>query len=48
MTDQDNGSGILTRTFDRELVDESEIPVLSIPPEIHEENIAPASIGGLW
>lgn len=48
MTDQSNGQGILSRNFDRELVDESSVPVLSIPPEIHEENIAPSSIGGLW
>ena len=48
MTDQKNGKGFLARKFDRELVDESAIPVLSIPPEIHEENIAPSSIGGLW
>lgn len=48
MTDQNNGTGFLARNYDRELVDESSIPVLSIPPEIHEENIAPSSIGGLW
>lgn len=49
MTDQGPASSILgPRTFDHELVDESNIPVLSIPPELHEENIAPASIGGLW
>jgi nucleotide-binding universal stress UspA family protein len=36
------------RKYDQQLIDESEIPVLSIPPEIHEENIEPASINGLW
>lgn len=49
MTDQESGSSyLISRPYDRELVDDSDIPVLSIPPEIHEENIAPASIGGLW
>jgi hypothetical protein len=45
MTDQKTKS---SRSYDRELVDDSQVPVLSIPPEIHEENIEPASIGGLW
>ncbi|PBQ33740.1 hypothetical protein CNR22_18790 [Sphingobacteriaceae bacterium] len=49
MTDQDSGSSsLISRSYVRELVDDSEIPVLSIPPETHDENIEPASIGGLW
>ena len=49
MTDESFGFSILpSKSYDHELVDESTVPVLSIPPEIHEENIAPASIGGLW
>lgn len=49
MTDEYVSSSILpSKSFDRELVDESTIPVLSIPPEVHPENIEPASIGGLW
>lgn len=49
MTDQGPGASILNpRSYDHELVDESPIPVLSVPPEIHEENMAPTSIGGLW
>ena len=49
MTDQKAGSGnLLSPTYDHQLVDESGIPVLSIPPEVHDENIEPASIGGLW
>lgn len=49
MTDASSGSFILSsKSYDHELIDESSIPVLSIPPEIHEENIEPASIGGLW
>ncbi len=49
MTDQRPHASLLRpRCYDHELVDESRIPVLSVPPEIHEENIEPASIGGLW
>lgn len=49
MTDQKAGSGnLLSPSYDHQLIDESGIPVLSIPPELHEENIAPISIGGLW
>jgi hypothetical protein len=49
MTDQKtNTSPFASASYDRELVDGSRIPILSIPPEIHEENIEPASIGGLW
>lgn len=48
MTDEGSGSILPSKSYDHELIDESSIPVLSIPPEIHEENIAPASIGGLW
>lgn len=49
MTDQDSGTtSLISRSYVRELVDDSEIPVLSIPPETHDENIEPASIGGLW
>lgn len=49
MTDQNPGaSKIISGSFDQQLVDEAEIPVLSIQPEIHEENYAPVSIGGMW
>jgi nucleotide-binding universal stress UspA family protein len=49
MTDQGPGPSLFnSRSYDHELVEESSIPVLSVPPEIHEENIQPASIGGLW
>lgn len=49
MTDQGPLPFLLNaKSYDHELIDESRIPVLSIPPEIHEENIEPASIGGLW
>lgn len=49
MTDQGPSPSLLSpRSYDHELVEESTIPVLSVPPEIHEENIQPASLGGLW
>ncbi len=49
MTDQGpSGSMLGAKAYDQELVEESAIPVLSVPPELHEENIAPSGIGGLW
>ena len=49
MTDEHSGSSpFKSRYFDRELVDVSQVPVLSVPPEIHEENIEPGSLGGVW
>jgi nucleotide-binding universal stress UspA family protein len=48
MRDQHTGATkLLSRSFDHQLVDESDIPVLSIPPEVHYENIDAVSIGGL-
>jgi nucleotide-binding universal stress UspA family protein len=49
MTDQQPGTSLLnSRSYDQKLVAESKIPVMSVPPEIHEENIEQISIGGLW
>jgi nucleotide-binding universal stress UspA family protein len=49
MTDQNTGyTRLISGSYDRQLVDESEIPVMSIQPEIHEENIGPVRIGGMW
>lgn len=49
MTDQNAGSlPLLSKTYDHELIEESNIPVMSVPPEIHEENIESASVNGLW
>ncbi len=48
MTDQSTEfrRGIIS-TYINQLVNESKIPVLCIPPEIHPENIK-TSLGGLW
>jgi len=48
MTDQHTAkSSLLARSYDHQLVDESDIAVLSVPPEIHLENIESVSFGGL-
>jgi len=48
MNDQDTefGRGLIS-TYVHQLVNESKIPVLCIPPEIHDENMT-SSIGGMW
>jgi len=48
MNDQDTefGRGLIS-TYVHQLVNESKIPVLCIPPEIHGENMN-SSIGGMW
>jgi len=49
MTDQTAGlSRIILGTYAHQLINSSKIPVLSIPPEIHDENIGQDSIGGMW
>ena len=49
MSDQDAGfSRFILGSYAHQLINDSLIPVLSIPPEIHEENIGTDSIGGLW
>lgn len=48
MTDQGPSGSLYSKSYDQELVEESGVPVMSVPPELHEENIRPASIGGLW
>lgn len=48
MTDQHAGSeGLFAGTYDKQLVVESQIPILSIKPEIHEENIVQPSFAGM-
>lgn len=48
MTDEGKTSSFFkNHSFDNELVEESRIPVLSVPPQIDEDNIKP-SMGGLW
>ncbi len=49
MTDQSAGpSRIILGTYAHQLINNSKIPVLSIPPEIHGENMEQDSIGGMW
>jgi len=49
MTDQSAGpSRIILGTYAHQLINNSKIPVLSIQPEIHEENLEQDSIGGMW
>ena len=49
MSDQSAGlSRFILGSYAHQLINDSLIPVLSIPPEIHEENMAMDSIGGLW
>ena len=49
MSDQDaEFSRFVLGSYAHQLINDSLIPVLSIPPEIHEENMGADSIGGLW
>jgi nucleotide-binding universal stress UspA family protein len=49
MTDEKTGtSRLVSGSFDEQLVEQSRVPVMSIKPEIHEENYAPVVIGGMW
>lgn len=41
-------SRFILGSYAHQLINDSQIPVLSIPPEIHEENMKMDSIGGLW
>ena len=41
-------SRFILGSYAHQLINDSAIPVLSIPPEIHEENIGQGNIGGLW
>jgi nucleotide-binding universal stress UspA family protein len=42
------GSELGSKKYDQQLIDTSEIPVLSIPPEGHDSNIQLAVIGGMY
>jgi nucleotide-binding universal stress UspA family protein len=35
-------------SYAHQLINNSHIPVLSIPPEVHPENMEQDSIGGMW
>jgi nucleotide-binding universal stress UspA family protein len=49
MSDQSVGlSHFILGSYAHQLINDSLIPVLSIPPEIHDENMEQDSIGGLW
>lgn len=49
MSDQNaEFSRFILGSYAHQLINDSLIPVLSIPPEIHNENIETAGIGGLW
>ncbi|MGZ3862209.1 MAG: universal stress protein [Bacteroidia bacterium] len=49
MTDQHTEfSHAILGTYAHQLINESAIPVLCIPPELHPENIPSDSIGGMW
>ena len=34
--------------YAHQLINNSQIPVISIPPEVHPENLEEAVIGGMW
>ncbi len=49
MTDQKTElSRAILSTYVHELINNAKIPVLSIPPETHYENLGQDSIGGMW
>jgi nucleotide-binding universal stress UspA family protein len=41
-------SSIVLGTYAHQLINESKVPVLCIPPESHPENIPPDNLGGMW
>ena len=49
MADQITGmSRIVLGTYAHQLINNSKIPVISIPPELHGENVASEGPGGMW
>lgn len=49
MTDQSAGlSRLILGTYTHQLINNSKIPVLSIPPELHPENLGGHGMGGMW
>ena len=49
MTDQHaEFSSIILGTYAHQLINESKVPVLCIPPEIHPENMPSDNLGGMW
>ena len=41
-------SRFILGSYAHQLINDSLIPILAIPPEIHNENLEPDSLGGLW
>jgi len=41
-------SNLILGTYAHQLINNSRIPVLSIPPEVHPENLEDAVMGGMW
>lgn len=49
MSDQKSElSGVILGTYAHQLINNSDIPVLCIPPEMHPENFPIDSLGGMW
>ena len=49
MTDQHaEFSSIILGTYAHQLINESKVPVLCIPPESHPENMSSDNLGGMW
>lgn len=49
MSDENEGpSSFMLGTFANQLINNSPIPVLSVQPELHPENMEEAVIGGMW
>ena len=49
MTDQHaEFSSIILGTYAHQLINESKVPVLCIPPQVHPENMPSDNLGGMW
>lgn len=49
MNDQSEGlSSLILGSYAHQLINHSKVPVLSIPPELHPENLEEAVMGGTW
>ena len=41
-------SRFILGSYAHQLINDSLIPVLAVPPEVHNENLEQDSFGGLW
>ncbi|HWY10617.1 MAG TPA: universal stress protein [Bacteroidia bacterium] len=49
MSDEKSGlESLILGSYAHQLINHAKIPVLSIPPELHPENLQEAVIGGMW